>query len=115
MVSVHINSNFVPELDKSLSIIKYYKFLIRQTEARVVAIFILLIYYDIKHRKKRPTGHRIMTVTDIAKCLQNPWCPFQNSICEASKMKKEQERKEGEEGKGKQKKFMNFLRTKNVT
>lgn len=56
-----------------------------------------------------------MTITDIAKCLQNPWYLFQNSVCEASKLKGEQERKEeGEEGKGK-KIFMNFLRTKNAT
>ena len=74
--------------------------MIRETEARVVAVFILFIYHDRKHRKKRPIGLRIMTITDIAKRLQNPWCLFRNAICEESKIKAEQERKEeGEEEK----------------
>lgn len=67
-----------------------------------MAIFILFIYHDRKHRKKRPIGLRIMTITDIAKHLQNPWCLFRNAICEVSKIKAEQERKEGEEEKGRQ-------------
>ena len=59
------------------------------------------MYYGRKHRKKRPIGLGIMTITDIAKRFQDPWYLFQNAICEVSKMKVEQERKEeGEEEKG---------------